>query len=196
MGTESAAAGLTLRRVGPVYAASPLLCAAWLLFAGQALGGGADWMTVPVGATALITVELARWDARLHGRSGTAPELLAIEYPGMLFVVGAALIQTITGNDAYGLLAVVLAIGLAEWGVETRVRRRVGFGAGAIGAALLLMLTVPVFRLLPEVHGIGLWGLVAGIGLLFLVVAATLEQTRIRVQAAVRRLGELTEGWE
>ena len=127
--------------------------------------------------------------------SSTAPELLAIEYPGMLFVVGAALLQTIGGNDADGLLAVALAACVAAWGVETRVRRRVGFAAAATGAALVLMLTVPVIRLIPEVHGISLWGLVAGIGLLLLVVAASLEQTRARVQAAVRHLGELTEGW-
>jgi hypothetical protein len=196
MGTESAVAGLTLRRVEPLYAASPLLCIAWLLFAGQSLSGSPDWLTVPIGITALITVELARWDGRVHGSSGTAPELLAIEYPGMLFVVGAALIETITGNDAYGLLAVALAAGLVTWGVETQVRRRVGLGAGAIGTALVLMLTVPVVRLLPEVHGMTLWGLVAGIGVLLLVVAATLEQSRIAMQAAVRRLGELTVGWE
>jgi hypothetical protein len=196
LGTECAVAGLTLRRAEPLYFASPLLCGAWLLFAGQSLSGSPEWLTVPIGVTALVTVELARWDRRTHGTAGTTPELVAIEYPGMLFVVGAALVQTITGSDAYGLLAVALAAGLAAWGAETRVRRRVEFAAGAIGTALVLMLAVPVVRVIPEVHGMTLWGLVAGIGVLLLVMAATLEQTRSGVQTAVRRLGELTVGWE
>jgi hypothetical protein len=196
LGTECAAAGLTLRRVEPLYFSSPLLCGAWLLFAGQSLSGSPEWLTVPIGVTALITVELARWDRRVHGSAGTSSELVAIEYPGMLFVVGAALVQTISGSDAYGLLAVALAAGLAAWGVETRVRRRVEFAAGVIGTALVLMLAVPVVRVIPEVHGMTLWGLVAGIGVLLLVAAATLEQTRNGVQTAVRRLGELTVGWE
>ncbi len=196
LGTECAATGLTLRRVEPLYLASPLLCGAWLLFAGQSLGGSPEWLTVPIGVTALVTVELARWDGRARGSAGTAPELVAIEYPGMLFVVGAALVQTISGSDAFGLLAVALAAGLAVWGTESRVRRRVQFAAGAVGMALVLMLVVPVVRVIPEVHGMTLWGLVAGIGVLLLVAAATLEQTRNGVQTAVRRLGELTVGWE
>jgi hypothetical protein len=196
LGTECAATGLTLRRVEPLYVASPLLCGAWLLFAGQSLSGSPEWLTVPIGVTALVTVELARWDRRAHGSAGTTSELVAIEYPGMLFVVGAALVQTISGSDAYGLLAVGLAAILAAWGVETRVRRRAEFAAGAIGTALVLMLAVPVVRVIPEVHGMTLWGLVAGIGVLLLVAAATLEQTRNGVQTAVRRLGELTVGWE
>jgi hypothetical protein len=196
LGVEAAAAGLTLHRVELLYASPPLLCGAWLLFASLALSGSPEWFSVPVGVAILVVVELVRWDLRSRERSLSAPELLAVEYIGMLLVVSTALFQTVADTVAYGLLGVGLGAGVAAWGVESRVRRRVWVGSGAVLAALVLMLGVPVVRLVPAVQGVTLWAALAGIGVGLLALATVLERSRVRVRTTIRRLSELTAGWE
>jgi hypothetical protein len=200
IGAEAAAVGLTLRRPTPLYVAPVLACAAWLLFATDALQGNPNWLTVPIGLALLIIVELARWDRRL---GTTLPSdtvltngLLILEYAGMAFLVGSALVQTVFDNVWYGLLGVSLGVALVGWAAFTRVRRRTEVGAGVVLLSLFLMLTVPVVRLIPQLHDVALWGTVAAVGLLLLVVATTIEQSRARVLAGIRRLDQLMAGWE
>jgi len=200
VGAEAMAAGLTLRRPTPLYASPVLVCGAWLLFASDALRGNPNWLTAPIGVAILATVELARWDRRrgnLRGNDMIAGNsLLLLEYTGMAFLVGASLVQTIFVSVWYGLLAVLLGVALVGWAAITRVRRRTEVGAGVILLSLFLMLTVPVVRIIPEFKGIALWGSIAFIGILLLVVATTIEQSRARVMAGVRRLDQLMAGWE
>lgn len=65
------------------------------------------------------------------------------DYVGMAFVVGAALVQSVTESTLYGLLAMALGMVLAAYGVATRVRRRCYFGAGATVRAAGVMLALP-----------------------------------------------------
>jgi hypothetical protein len=200
VGAESAAVGLTLRRPTPFYASPVLACAAWLLFATDALHGNPNWLTSPVGLTLLAIVELARWDRRLGNRLGNemigGNGLVVLEYAGVAFLVGASLVQTIFDTVWYGLLGVAFGVALVAWAVFTRVRRRGEVGAGVVLLSLFLMLTVPVVRFVPEFRGVALWGSVATIGILLLVLATTIEQSRARVVAGIRRLDELMAGWE
>ena len=200
VGAEATAAGLTLRRPAPLYASPVLVCAAWLLYATDALRGDPNWLTVPIGLAILAMVELARWDRRLGSGPGNAMmlrnSLLVLEYAGMAFLVGAALVQTVFVSVWYGLLSLVIGVALVAWAASTRVRRRTEVGAGVILLSLFLMLTVPVLRIIPEFKGIALWGSIAFIGLLLLVVATTIEQSRARVMAGIRQLDQLMAGWE
>jgi hypothetical protein len=200
IGAEAAAVGLTLRQPTAVYASPFLVCAAWLLFATDALRGNPNWLTVPIGLSLLAMVELARWDRR----SGTGlPDdpvlnnvLLSLEYAGMAFLVGAALVETVFDSVWYGLLGVSLGVVVVGWAAFTRVRRRTQVGVGVVLLSLFLMLTVPVVRLVPQLHDVALWGAVAAVGVLLLLVATTIEQSRARVMAGIRRLDQLMAGWE
>ena len=192
---ESAAFSLPARRHAPLYGTLVMVCGAWLLYATEALDGNPNWVTVPVGLTILAAVELARWDLRAEDAE-MPPELVVLEYSGMAFMVSAALFETIVDTTYFGLLAIVLGIVIVGWAAVTRVRRRLEVGAGTVGIALVLMLSIPVIRLLPQFRDAALWGAIVGIGLILLVAATTLEQSRASVRATVRRVNELTLGWE
>ena len=58
------------------------------------------------------------------------------------------------------------------------------------------MVAVPVVRIVPEFQGAALWGALAAVGIVLLVVATSLEQGRSRVKRTIRRLEDLMVGWE
>jgi hypothetical protein len=111
-------------------------------------------------------------------------------------VVGAALAQTVVQSAVYAVVAIALGLGLGGWGVVTRVRRRVAFGAGTVALAAALMLIAPLADLVPRVRGPALWLTIAGIGLVAILVAAFLERGRTAVSRAVTTLREATADWE
>jgi hypothetical protein len=196
LAVEAAATSLAVRRREPLYLVPLFVCGAWLAFATGALAGNPNWVTAPIGIAALAVVELFRHDRRAAKLPPGNHELLALEYAGMAFVVGASLVQTVSDTVAYGLLAIALGAGLAVWGFISRVRRRTEVGAGAILVAVILMVAVPVVRIIPQFQGAALWGAMAAIGIVLLIVATSLEQGRSRVKRTIRRLEELMVGWE
>jgi hypothetical protein len=196
LAVEAASVSLILRRTEPMYLVPVFACGAWLAFATDALAGNPDWLTVPIGLTALAIVELFRRDRRAARIAINSPELIVLEYAGMLFVVGASLVQTVSQSVLYGLLAMALGIGLAAWGFMTRVKRRIEVGAGAVAIAAVLMVSVPVVRIIPQFQGAALWAALAAIGIVLLLVATMLEQGRSAVRRTYRRFEELMLGWE
>jgi hypothetical protein len=72
----------------------------------------------------------------------------------------------------------------------------VWFGAATVVVAAILMLAGPIAKLVPEVRGPALWGLLAAAGLVLIVAATMLERGRERLTTFVRRLDDLMEGWE
>jgi len=195
-GSEAAAAGFTLRRAEPLYLSPVLLCAAWLVYASEAIKGTPEPFTIPVGIALLVLVELARDDRRRHGKRPVTPELLVLEFAGMGFLVGAALVEIVATHLAYGLLAVALGGAVMAWGGVTRVRRRFAFGAVVAFVAIALMLAAPIAHNVPHFRGPALWLTVAAVGAVLITIAGLLEQGREKTKRAVRRLGELMEGWE
>src|SRR5207244_3389364 len=115
-------------------------CAAWLVYASEAITGTPEPFTIPVGIALLVLVELARGDRRRRRKHPVTPELLAVELAGMGFLVGAALVEIVATHLAYGLLAVALGGAIMGWGGVTRVRRRFAFGAAVAFVATALML--------------------------------------------------------
>jgi hypothetical protein len=197
-GLETAVFGLALRRATVLVFAPPLLCASWLLFATQGAGGGdVQWVTVPIGIAILAVVEIARCSRTPEfPKAVTQSALPLLEIIGIAFVVGASLVAALTTSSLHGFTMAFWGGLISVWAVITRVRRRLQFGAAIATLGLLLVVAVPMARLVPEIRGVALWATLAGVGALLLLIATTLEQTRARVGAALRRLGELTEVWE
>jgi len=195
-GLECGTAGVILGRTHLV-AISPLFpTVAWIVYASEAFRGEVQWFTVPSGFALLALVAIER---RGRVRADLAPrtsELLAIEYTGMVSVVAAALVEIVTISPLRGPLAIGWGIGLGAWGALTHVRRRAAFGAGTVASAVILLLAVPIARLVPAMRGPALWLALAGAGLGFILVATMLERGRTKVREVLRRLDELTEGWE
>jgi hypothetical protein len=179
-----------------VFAGPPLLLGSWLLFAADALGGNPQWYTIPIGITILVLVDVVRWDTKRRDATISAPALAYVDYAGMAFMVGASLIQVITRSAAHGLVAVLAGIVILGWAAATRLRRRALGGAGAMVAASVLMVAVPLARIVPQFRGVALWAAIAAIGGAMIAIASTLEQGKARVAATVTRLDELMEGWE
>src|SRR6266516_2780258 len=195
VGLQAAAGSLVLARPGLGRLAPPLACGAWLELTAEAIGGDAQWLTIPVGLTLLVVVEMTRAQHR-RARKPLAPELRLLEHAGMLLVVGAALAQTVTRTTSYGLLAGLLGIGLCVWGAATRVRRRVIVGSVTLLLALVGMLAVPVAQLVPEFHAAALWIVLTAVGLVLMTIAVSLERGRAHLAAAVSRIDQLLQGWE
>ncbi len=193
---ESAAIGLVGRRLPYLVAAPVLVCAAWITFASEALAGEPQWFTVPVGVTLLVVVGLARSQFRRSRRALDDPALLALELVGMAFVVGSAYVQTVTDGPIHGLIGIGLSVAICVWGVVTRVRRRLAFGAAATVGFVVVMIVVPLARLVPGAGGPALWLTLAAVGLAAILVAAFLERGRDATRNAVARLRELTDDWE
>ena len=195
IGLEAAAGSLVLARPGLGRLAPPLACAAWLELTAEAIGGDPQWLTIPVGLTLLVVVEMTRAQGR-RAREPFAPELRLLDYAGMLLVVGAALVQTVTRTTGYGLVAGLLGIGLCVWGAATRVRRRVIVGSATLLLALFGMIAVPVAQLVPELRATALWIVLTAVGLVLVTIAVSLERGRARLAAAVNRIDQLLQGWE
>jgi len=196
VGVQTTTAGIVLRRPEPLYASPLLFCAAWLLFASEALAGEVQWFTVPIGIALLSVVGVGRAARRGQGDPPASAELLVLEYLGMAFVVGDGLAESIATSPARGLFALAFGVGLAAWGALTRVRRRALFGAGAALVAVALMLGGPIARLVPKTTGPALWVALAASGVVLIALATGLERGRATVAEAIRRLDALMEGWE
>jgi hypothetical protein len=195
-GLECATAGVILGRTHLV-AISPLFAAAaWLVYASEAFRGQVQWFTVPSGIALLALVTIERRGRQRAGMPLRTPELLAIEYTGMASIVVVALIEIVTVSPLHGFLAIGWGIGLGAWGGLTQVRRRGAVGAGVVALAVLLLLAVPIAELFPTMRGPALWLVLTGAGLVFILVATMLERGRTKVREVLRRLDDLTQGWE
>jgi hypothetical protein len=192
---ESAALGAVLR-LTPLVAAAPLLaCAAWLVFAGGTLDD-LNWFTVPLGVAVLVSVGLIRWLRRQRGEPVATTDIVVLDVLGMTFTVAVALARVLDGALWYGLLAIWIGIALTVWGLMTRVRRRVAFGAGSVVVAVVLLVGVPLAGVVPTWHGPALWIAVAAIGLAAIVTATLLEQGRAAVRRVAAEVREHTSEWE
>lgn len=192
---EIVAIGLIAARPSLFIASPALACTAWLLHAGDALSGEANWFTVPIGVTVLVTVGLIRWIRADRGGEVVGLDIVLLELVGMAFTVAAPLARTLAGDLVNALLAIGIGLALAGWGVITKVRRRLDFGVAAVVLAVLFLIGVPLSDL-AVVQGPGLWITVIVIGLAAVAVATTIEQSRDRLEQIKHQLDDMTEGWE
>lgn len=193
---QSAATGVALRSTLLQMASPVLACTAWLLFSLQALDGNPQWVTVPIGLTTLVVVALWRRDRELHQAPLASIEIIVVELVGVAFLVGAALVQTLTEALSYAVLAMGIGLGIVGWGVVTKVRRRVAAGIVAVLTSLVLLIGVPLVDLLPSWEGAGLWVLIGGVGLAAVLIASMIERGRAALHQGMRRVAEVTSGWE
>ena len=175
---------------------SVLVCAAWVVFATQALDRNPQWFLVPVGLTVLVIVGLLRNRLRTTGSDPAAVEVVALEWTGIGCIVAPSLVQAVTVGLGYAVLAVVLGLLIVGWGLLTQVRRRVTAGGVDCLAALLVLVGVPLSQLLPAWSGATLWVTIACVGLLAIVGATLLEKGRAVVRGGLVSFRAMTDGWE
>jgi hypothetical protein len=193
---QAAAVGIVLRDTVVQMLSPVLACASWLVFSSEAMGDNPQWITMPMGVAILAVVELWRRDRKQHGGLVAATEIVVLELTGVAFLVGAAFVQTLTEAVVYAVPAAVLGLALMLWGVLTKVRRRPATGAAIVLASLVLLVAVPLVGLLPAWQGAALWVLIAGVGLVALLVASFLEQGKAAVHKGLKQFSEATVGWE
>ena len=76
------------------------------------------------------------------------------------------------------------------------MRRRLISGIVIVLAALVVLVAVPLVRLLPSWGNAGLWVIVAGLGLVAVVAATTLERSRAVLHEDLLRFEKATADWE
>ena len=109
---------------------------------------------------------------------------------------GAPMVQAFTANVGHAFVATGVGLGVAMWGVGTRVRRRVAAGAVVILSSLAVTVAVPLVRVLPAWGGAGTWIALAVTGMGAVLGASMLERARDAVTVTRTRIGEWTAGWE
>jgi hypothetical protein len=182
---------------GARYLAPGFVFGAWVGFISEAAGPNLQWYTAPFAVALIVVIEMVRQDRRREGRVRISTEELVIaELLALALAFGPALVQLVTVDLRYGLLAVAWGAAIAVWGTGTRVRRRVLVGIAAAMLGALGMIAVPLAELLPEFRGPALWAAVFGIGAVLIAIAATIEQARRRVAELKTSFAELTQGWE
>ena len=194
---QAAAGGVVLRSLGLQVLAICLACGAWLAFVAHTLEGGSpSWYTVAIGLALLAIVGLWRRDRRTRAEDVASPEVVSVEMVAVSFLVGAPFVQAVTDSVLYALVAVGIGLAVVGWGAATRVRRRVAAGAVVVLAALVVLVAVPLVALLPAWGGAGLWLLIAGVGLVAVLVATFVERGRTVARSTIARVGEATADWE
>jgi hypothetical protein len=196
---EAAVIGTVLHQAVALVASPVLACLAWLVYAVDALTGDPNWFTVPIGLALLLDAGALRW--LRGGRAAEAgaidgPDVLMLEWSGMTALVVSALVETMTGELAYALLAMSIGVGVVVWAMVSRVRRRLLGGVAMVVLAVALLLIVPFALELPTMSGPALWVTVGGVGLVAIAVAASLERGRATLRRLREAFHELTEGWE
>jgi hypothetical protein len=192
----SAAIAVELRSLVAQVCTPVLVCAAWIVYAAEALDGNPQWVAVPVGLTLLVIVGLLRHRMRTTGQDPARLEVVSLELVGIATLVGSSFVQAFTAALAYAALAAVLGLLVAGWGVLTKVRRRVTTGVAIAFAGLLVLVGVPLAQLLPAWSGVTLWVTIAIVGLLAIVGATLLEKGRTALRTGLDSFAAVTEGWE
>ena len=193
---QAAGAGSALRVVWVQMLSPVFACASWLAFAAESQTGNAQWVTVPIGLAILVIVGLWRHDRAARGAPVASTEIVVVESVGIAFLVAASFVQAVTISIAYAVLAMAVGLAVAGWGLITRVRRRLLAGVLVTLAGAVLVVAVPLVQLLPSWGGAGLWILIAGVGILAVLVATFLEQGRAAIRAGLGRFSEETKEWE
>ncbi len=170
-------------------------CGAWLLAARDTLAGQPNWFTIPIGTTVLVMVGLVRWIRRGRGTPVTGYDVIAIEFVGMTVLVASPIAGILAGDLWNAILAVAIGAFIAIWGAITRVRRRAAFGASTVVLAIVLVIGVPLSSAVTW-RGPALWVALSLLGIVAILVAASLERGRDAVRQVGRRLDVMTEGWE
>jgi len=199
LGTSAAAAasvGSGLGMVGIQALAPVLACAAWLEFARGTVAGQPQWVAMAVGLALLMVVGLWRHDRGRSGGNRASAEVVGVELVGLGLLVGPSLVSMVSDSLGWSLLALGLGLGVAAWGVLTRVRRRLLAGVGTVLVAMALLVLVPLVQLIPSWGGAGLWLAIGAVGVTAVLVATLLEEGRAAAGRALARLEQATAGWE
>jgi hypothetical protein len=170
-------------------------CAAWLVFATDALEGDANWFVMPIGLTVLVVSALVRWIRRGRGGNVTGYDVIALEFVGMTALVASALARTLTGQLWHGVLAIGIGVLVAGWGILTQVRWRAAFGAASVLLATILLVAVPLSGAVTW-RGPALWITLSVVGIAAITIASLLERNLARMQQVARRFDQMTTGWE
>jgi hypothetical protein len=194
LGVQAAASGLALRRPALLSLAPGFVLAAWLVIAGESLGGNVQWYTAPIAVALLIEVDVARWDRRLRGASLPTRELLLLEWSGVGLLALPSLTQMFTQGLVFAVVAAASAAALLFWAVVSRVRRRVIASAALATATSVLTIAAAVAGRAPA--SAIFWILIVGVGFTVMLVVAMVEAYRSRTGHVMARFDQLAEGWE
>jgi hypothetical protein len=194
VGVQLVATGIILEQPVVLSLGPPVLLAAWLGVAGEAVAGRALWFTVPIALTLLAEVDVVRWSRRRAEQPATTTELLALEYAAIGLLGVVVLVEMFDTSAAYALLGFLLAGGLLLWAAATRVRRRaVAAGVLATVTAVLAIFAAAAAQAPPSAF---FWIAAAGTGFAVMLSMAAVEAYRSKTGSIMLRFDQLMEGWE
>ena len=149
-----------------------------------------------VSAVLLAMIEVER--LRRHRKELALPEWLhAAEWVLMLAPLSLAARDMVTESLAYGLLLAGEGAALLIWGILSQVRRRAVVGLGAITAAILMTVMIPLVQGIGSSLTGGWWLLIGGVAaVVFITAGSLIEKYRMRIGDRLHHFGEIIERWD
>jgi len=194
VGVQLIAAGIILEQPVVLSLGPPVLLAAWLGVAGEAVAGRALWFTVPIALTLLAEVDVVRWTRRRAKQPVATTQLLALEYLAIGLLGVVVLVEMFGTSATYALLGFLVAAGLLLWAAATRVRRRaLAAGVLATVTAVLAIFAAAAAQAPPSAF---FWIAAAGTGFAVMLSMAMVEAYRSKTGSVMLRFDQLMEGWE
>ena len=191
-----AGTGVSRRQTRWTVMAVIAAAAAWTEFALRTLSGDPQWFSVPYGLALLACVGLLRSERRRAGQPMKESWLTALDILGMVFVVSASIVATRAGSMREALIGFAAGSALIAFGIATKVRRRLLFGAATVAAISLLLVVPPLLGLVPVEARWFPWVILIVVGLGAIVLAALVERGRTAIRNLRTKFSDLTSGWE
>ena len=188
------AAGIIFERPILLSLGPPIVLAAWLGVAVEAMQGTALWFTIPIALTLIAEIDIVRWNRRRSEQPVATRELLALEFAAIGLLGAVVIVEMFGTSAAYALVGFILAGGLLLWAVVTRVRRRVvAAGVMATVTAVLSIFAAAASQAPPSAF---FWIAAAGTGFSVMLTMALIEAYRSKTGPVMLRFDQLMEGWE
>ena len=195
-GAAFAAYAVTAGRPLVLHAAAVTWLAATLILIDQQWTLEVHAAVLAVSAVLLAMIEVER--LRRHREDLPFPEWLHVaEWVLMLAPLSLAARDMVTESMAYGLLLAGEGAVLLVWGILSQVRRRAVVGLGAITAAILMTVMIPLVRGIGSSLTGGWWLLIGGVAaVVFITAGSLIEKYRMRIGDRLHHFGEIIERWD
>jgi hypothetical protein len=150
--------------------------------------------TVSVVLLVMIEVERHRRQQQLLE---PADWLRVAEWVVMLAPLALAARDMVTTSLLYGLLLGGEGLVLVVWGTFSHVRRRAIVGLGAITAAVLMVVMIPLIEGVDRNLTGGAWLVIGGVAaVVFIALGVVLEKYRTSIGERLTDFGDILESWE
>jgi hypothetical protein len=196
VGAAFASFAVTSQRAAVWHLAVLTWLAALLILVHEAYTLELHLTALAVSAVLLTMLEVER--VRLRRQDVEIPDWMRVaEWIVMLVPLTLAARDMVAVSTTYGVLLGAEGAALLVWGVLTQTRRRAFVGLGAVTAAIVLSVMIPLVEGFDTNLSMGVWLTIGGVAAVaFITAGSVIEKYRTRIGDRLHHFGEIIERWD